>query len=132
MISAHRKAMARSVLALAVGWTLAIGGYTLAGRSKLTAGTLRRYVASVDFGSLSADGRRQAIDKLVWKFNALPVEERREARLERLWNPWFAAMSEAEKSHFVEATMPADLQQVLTAFDYLPEEIRRRVLWMNH
>jgi hypothetical protein len=45
-----------------------------------------------------------------------------------LMNDWFAQMTDAEQTQFIEATMPTGLKQMITAFEQLPEEKRRRAI----
>jgi hypothetical protein len=128
MITIHRKAILTSVIVLAAGWTLAIGGYTLAGGSRMTVEKLRRYVASVEVAALSADSRRDAANQLAVKLNSLTTDERHLARIECPWTRWFPALSAFERDDLIGATLPDDTQNMLTAFDYLPSDLRSRAL----
>jgi hypothetical protein len=105
---------------------VAIGGYELAKHAKVTPEKVRAYVGSVDFSRLSAADRAAAIEKLAAMLNGLSLEERRSLRLERL--AWFNEMTEAEKSKFLEATLPTGFKQMLSAFEEMPADKRQRVV----
>jgi hypothetical protein len=107
-------------------WGVAMTGYFVAKNSRLTADKVRAYVESVDLSKLSGDARARAIRKLADMLNGLSVEERQKARLERIVWAWLDQMTEAEKGGFIEATMPTGFKQMLTAFEQLPEDKRRR------
>ena len=109
-------------------WLLAGAGYTFAKNSRMTAEKLRAYLVSVELNNLSGEKRAKAIQKLVDKFNALSPEERRLMRAGRFTGRWFEEMTEAEKGTFIEATMPTGFKQMMTAFEQLPEEKRRRTI----
>jgi hypothetical protein len=117
-----------SALAIIAIWILAIIGFNVAKNSRFTAEKVRGYVESVDLSKLTSAQRDRAIQKLANKLNSLPPEERRRAQLERIAQPWFDQMTEAERSKFLEMTMPAGFKQMLTAFEQLPEEQRRRTI----
>ncbi len=111
---------------LAVVWALAWGGYTLATRSKVTVEKVQAYVNSVDLAKLSAAERAKAIQKLADQLNALSFDERRRTRLDGTWRDWFKDMTEEEKGQFIEATLPTGFKKMITAFEELPEDKRRR------
>jgi len=117
-----------SVLAVLGIWLLAVGGYLFAKSSQPTAEKVRAYVGSQDLSKLSGSARAKAIQTLADKLNALPLEERQRARMERVARPWFERMTEVEKAGFIEATLPSSFNQMLTAFEQLPEDKRRRVI----
>jgi hypothetical protein len=128
MLSQRQRAVVWAAAALGAVWLLAWGGYTLASSRKVTAEKMRDYVAAVDLARLHGAERAKAIQRLADQLNALPLEERRRARLEGLWNDWFAQMSEEERSQFIEATLPTGFKQMITAFEELPQEKRQRAI----
>ena len=113
---------------LAIVWLMGLGGYHLAGNFKITAEKVRAYAESVDLGKLSPAERARAIKTLADKLNALSLEERRQARLDRVWGKWFEQMTEAEKSQFVDATLPTGFKQMVTAFEEMPADRRQRAI----
>ena len=113
-------------VAVCASWLVALTGYRIAKNAKMTAEKVRAYAESVDISKLSGAARAKAIRDLEDKLNALSLEERRKARLERASWAWFDLMTEDEKAGFIDATMPTGFKQMLTSFEQLPEEKRRR------
>jgi hypothetical protein len=113
-------------VAICAIWLVALAGYRIARNAKMTAEKVRAYAESVDISKLSGAARAKAIRDLADKLNALSLEERRKARLERVSWAWFDRMTEEEKAGFIDATMPTGFKQMLTSFEQLPEEKRRR------
>jgi hypothetical protein len=107
-------------------WLVALAGYRIAKNARMTAERVRAYAESVDISKLSGAARAKAIRDLADKLNALSLEERRKARLERVSWGWFDRMTEEEKAGFIDATMPTGFKQMLTSFEQLPEEKRRK------
>ncbi len=127
MISQRHRPVAYAVAAIVGIWLLAVAGYHLALSLKLTPEKVRAYEESVDFARLSAADREKALQKLAAMLNGLTLEERR-----KVWGDimarWFAAMTEAEKGKFLEATMPTGFKQMLGAFEALPPERRQKTI----
>jgi hypothetical protein len=109
-------------------WLVALAGYRIARNSKMTAEKVKAYAASVDISKLSGAARAKAIKELADKLNALSLEERRKARLDAEASSWYNRMTEEEKAGFIEATMPTGFKQMLTSFEQLPEEKRRKAI----
>lgn len=126
MVSQRWRPVFFIVLALLAIWLVALAGYRIAKSTKMTAEKVKTYAASVDLSKLRGDARARAIQDLADKLNALSLEERRKARMERLSWSWINAMTEDEKAQFIEATMPTGFKQMLAAFEQMPEEKRRR------
>jgi len=123
----HRPILIAAAVILGA-WIVAVTGYLVAKNSRMTADKVRAYAQSVDLSKLSGHARQRAIRELADKLNTLSAEERQKARLERTWQRWFEAMTDEEKGTFIELTMPTGFRQMLTSFEQLPEERRRRAI----
>jgi hypothetical protein len=126
MLNQRQRPILLAMIALVLIWAVAIAGYEIARHAKVTPEKVRAYIDSTDFSQLSAAEREAAIRKLAAMLNALSLEERRSLRLER--TAWFNAMTEAEKSEFLEATLPTGFKQMLAAFEDMPADKRKHVV----
>lgn len=127
-MSPRYRVLAFAGTGLLAAWIVTFAGYKIAGHMKVTAEKTRAYAESVDLSKLSAAERARAIQKLADMLNALTMEERRQARLGREWEKWFAQMTDAEKAQFIEATMPTGFKQMIGAFEQMPEERRQKAI----
>jgi hypothetical protein len=109
-------------------WLIAFGVFHIAAGRKVTIEKVRSYAGSVDLSRLSAAERAKAIARLAAMLNALSYDERREARMGRLWENWFAQMTDEERAQFIELTMPTGFKQTIAAFEKMPEEKRQRAI----
>lgn len=128
MINRRWRPVWLSALVVLVLWALALTGYSIAKAHRVTVESVRAYIESVDLGKLSGTDRAKAIRRLADMLNALSLEERQKTRLERLTWAWFNQMTEQEKAGFIDATMPTGFKQMLTAFEQLPEDKRRKTI----
>jgi hypothetical protein len=117
-----------AVAALMAVWLAALGGYALSDHFKMTAEKLRAYLQGTDLSNLSGTARAKALRDLADKINALPPEQRRQARVDRLWSQWFREMTEEEKGQFLDATLPSGFQQMLVSFEQQPAEKRQKAI----
>ena len=127
-MTARQRPIFFALAGLAAAWLLVLGGYALAEHWKMTADKLRAYLAQNDLNRLSGEARTKALRDLADKINGLSPEERRNARLGRLWSTWFDEMTEQEKSAFLDATLPTGFKQMLTSFEQLPADRRKQVI----
>src|ERR1019366_3684247 len=126
MLSQRWRPVVFSAAAVCAIWLVALAGIRIARNAKMTVDKGKAYAESVDLRKLSGAARAKAIQELADKLNRLSIEERRKARMDRLGWGWFSEMTEEEKATFIEATMPTGFKQMLTSFEQLPEEKRRR------
>lgn len=117
-----------AVAAIVGIWVLAMAGHWYFQSITMTADKVRAYVDSVDFGQLTGAARARALKELEDKLNALSYDERQKLRMQHLVDGWFNQMTEDEKAQFVEATLPANITQMINAFQQLPEDKRRRLI----
>jgi hypothetical protein len=126
MLSPRQRPVLLALTALVLIWAVAFAGYRIAKHATVTPEKVRAYLSSVDFSHLSAADRAAAIAKLAAMLNALTLQERQSLRLERL--AWFNEMTDAEKSKFLEATLPTGFKQMISAFEDMPTDKRKHVL----
>lgn len=127
-MSPRYKILLYGVVGVVMVWLVAFGVHQIAAGRKVTVEKVRSYAGSVDLSRLSAAERAKAIARLAAMLNALSYDERREARLGRLWEKWFAEMTDAERAQFVELTMPTGFKQTIAAFEKMPEDRRQRTI----
>jgi hypothetical protein len=128
MMGQRQRVVVWAALALVGIWAVALAGWWISSRLKVTPEKVQAYVASLDFGKLSAADRTKAIQALADMLNKLSLEERQRLRADRTAYRWFEQMTEEEKGQFIEATMPTGFKQMITAFEELPEDKRRRTI----
>ena len=128
MLSQRQRAVVWSVAALVGIWVVALTGHWIAQKAKMTAEKVTAFVASVDLSKLSAADRAKAIRDLADKINKLSYEERQRMRADRSGERWFEQMTEEEKGQFIEATMPTGFKQMISAFEEMPEDKRKRAI----
>ncbi len=128
MASHRRRALGIAGLALLGLWLVVGAGWYFSNRAKATAEKVAAYLHATDLSTLSGDKRARALRELSQQMVQLPVEERRRARLDEAWEQWFTAMTDQEKSEFIEATLPSGVKQMIASFEQLPEDKRRRAV----
>jgi len=127
-MNARYRPVVIALAALLGVWLAAIGGYALSDHFKVTAEKLRAFVNGIDLAKLTGSERAKALHDLEDKINALSPEERRMARVDRMWNDWFKDMTEEEKAQFLDATLPSGFQQMLASFQQQAPEKRQKAI----
>ncbi|HEV2694539.1 MAG TPA: hypothetical protein VG347_16720 [Verrucomicrobiae bacterium] len=117
-----------AALTLAAVWVVALTIFHFAANSKMTAAKLEQYSAATDLNKLSGSDRDKAISDFSSKINGLTYEERLKWRRDEDWKRWFAAMTEAERLKFIEATLPTGFKQMMDAFSQLSDDRRKKVI----
>jgi hypothetical protein len=117
-----------AVAALMAVWLAALAGYALSDHFKMTVDKLFAYVQSTDLSKLSGEARAKALRDLADKINALSPEDRRQARVDKIWSQWFQEMTEEEKGRFMDATLPSGFHQMLASFEQQPPEKRQKAI----
>jgi hypothetical protein len=128
MTSQRRKPLIIAAAVIVGVWLLAWAGYTLAQNAKVTAEKVRTELKSLQLAKLAAAERAKALRKLADMLNALPADERRVARLDAEWRRLFLEMTDAEKAEFLEQTLPTGFQQMLSSFEKLQPEQRKKAV----
>jgi len=128
MLSQRQRAVVWAAAALVAIWAVALTGHWIAQNAKMTAEKVAAFIASVDLSKLSAADRAKAIRELTDRINKLSYEERQRMRADRGGERWFEQMTEEEKGQFIEATMPTGFKQMISAFEEMPEDKRRRAI----
>jgi hypothetical protein len=128
MLNQRQRFLVSAVSAVVGIWVIAWAGQWYLGHIKMTAEKVRAYMSSVDFAHLTGAARTKALKELEDKLNALSYEERQKLRSEHMIGDWFAQMTEEEKEQFIEATMPTGIKQMLSSFEQLPEDKRRKMI----
>jgi hypothetical protein len=128
MFKQWQRFLALATAAIVGIWLVAWAGHWYFESLKMTADKVQAYVESVDFSKLTGAARAKALKELQDKLNALSYAERQRLRGERLVKNWFAQMTEEEKTQFIQATLPAGFKQMISAFEQLPEDKRRKLI----
>ena len=128
MLNQRYRVIIWAVAALVGIWVVALAGWWISDHFKVTPEKVQGYVDSLDLGKLSAADRAKAIQSLADMLNKLSLEERQRLRADRTAYRWFEHMTEEEKGHFIEATMPTGFKQMIAAFEQQPEDKRRRAI----
>ncbi len=128
MFNRRYRSVVWAVVCVAGIWLAAAAGHWFLENRKMTADRVRAYADSLDFSQLTGDVRAKALKDLEAMLNALSYAERQKLRGDKLMKDWFASMTDEEKAHFIEATMPTGFKQMIGAFEQMPEDKRKAMI----
>lgn len=128
MLNQRYRVIIWAVAALVGIWLVALAGWWVSDRIKVTPAKVQAYVNSLDLSRLSPADRAKAIQFLADMLNKLSHEERQRLRADGSAYRWFEQMTEEEKGQFIEATLPTGFKQMINAFEQMPEDKRRRAI----
>ena len=127
MLSQRHRPIVYALIALVVIWVLAVAGYRVEDKSKMTADMVITYVESLDFASVTGTERSGAITQLETMFKGLSLDERQQVWPE-IVSRWFAAMTEPERAQFLAATAAPGFKQKINPLDLLPADQRQQAI----
>jgi len=125
MAASRRRPLLYAVIGLVLVWLLALAGYELARKAKVTPDEIAQLANSIDLNKLSPAERARILRLLAEKYNRLTPEDRRGLRPDRRL---FDEMTDDEKEQFIEDTMPNQIKQAINAFENLPDDRRQKVI----
>src|SRR5258705_11505915 len=98
MMGQRQRVVVWAALALVGIWAVALAGWWISSRLKVTPEKVQAYVTSLDFGKLSAADRAKAIQALADMLNKLSLEERQRLRADLTADRWFEQLTEEENA----------------------------------
>lgn len=124
----------KSLVVLALIWTLVFAVRSFASSKKITAERLDREVKELAFADWSnnpgsgavAREREEEIRRIADMVNRLDFAERERNRQSRSGEDFFRKLSTTEKNLFIDLTIVESMSRFMEALDQMPEEQRKR------
>lgn len=124
----------KSLVVLALIWTLVFAVRSFASSKKITAERLDREVKELAFADWSdnpgsgavAREREEEIRRIADMVNRLDFAERERNRQSRSGENFFRKLSTTEKNLFIDLTIVESMSRFMEALDQMPEEQRKR------
>jgi len=125
--------MKRLVPLLAIGlviWLAALAGIHWARSMKPTPEGIAAYLDKRgDLNSLAAAERTEVIDRMARDLNRLTLEQRQELRRgNHRFDTFFTQLTPAERSDFLDRTLPEGFKQMMGAFNKMKPEQRKKFI----
>ena len=127
-VSSRLRPLWYSLAGLVLAWILAMAGFAIVRHNKATPEKIWALLQSTDLSKLSPEDRKRALARLADLLNRLTPEDRRKARISGEWGRWMKQMTTGEKTELIEKTLPSGINQMLSAFEQMPDAQRRKVI----
>ena len=115
-------------LALLAVWALAAIGIWAARSQRMTAEKTIAYAHDHSFDGLSAADRQRVIDELAGRVNRLSFEERQKFRQQGDMRQFFESLTDAERAHYLDLTLPKGFKQMMEAFNDMQPAQRKQIV----
>ncbi len=118
----------RTILILAGIWCVA-GVVLLFSRSASPSPEkLRAYIESHPLEGMAEPGRVAVLEKTAAQLNRLDFDQRRELRQGAVLRTFFEGLTPAERSRFLDLTLPEGFRQMMSALNKMTPEKRQRLV----
>lgn len=122
------KQWGKTLAILVAVWGIAAGVILSSRAARPTAKSLAAYVEKNPLEGLSGTRREAVIAKVADQLNRLDFEERQELRKIRGERLFFDQMTEAERSRFLEQTLPEGFRQLMLALNKMSPGERKNIV----
>ncbi len=118
----------RVTVVLAGVWLLAAGIVAVVRSAKPTPETIAAYVAEHPLDGSSESERAKTITSVAERLNRLDFEQRRDLRRSAEMDTFFESMTDAERSQFLDLTLPEGFRQMMLALNKMTPENRKKIV----
>lgn len=117
------------ILTVLTGLSLTVGGVTLlVEANKPTAKKIAAFSLTHSLENSTPEKRREIVEAIAAKVNKLEERERYELREKRQLEPFWLAMSDEERSHYLELILPTDFKRMIENFNTMHPLKRRQMV----
>ena len=109
-------------------WMCAMAVMWFARAQKMTVEKVTAYISTHSLKSMSQIERMRTIEDLARRVNQLDFEERQKFRFEKKLRLTYEEMTDAEKSRYLDMTLPAGMRQMMEAFNNMTPEKRKKLV----
>ena len=124
----RHKLWAWTIVAVVVAWIVAAGSIAFFRGQRVTAEKVVAFIGEKPLQGLSTKDRLRRIEGLADRVNHLDFDERQKFRLEKRLRNFFLEMSEAERAHYLELTLPNGMKNMMEAFNKMTPQKRKQVV----
>jgi uncharacterized protein YyaL (SSP411 family) len=122
------KAWRNLLLSLAAVWLVALGVIFWARSAQPTAKSVADYLKKHPLTAESGSQRARTIGKVEDQLNRITFEERQELQRSGDTRRFFAELTPAEQSAFLDATLPSGFKQMMEAFNKMDPVARKKMV----